>query len=50
MSDNWRIGEEAAYGSDLIIRDVTDTLNGVDSRMRIYAQSYEDIGVPAITA
>ncbi len=31
VSERWRIGEEAEYGSDLIIRDVISTANGTDA-------------------
>ena len=34
VSENWRLGEEAEFDDDLILRDVTSTMEGIDSYYR----------------
>jgi len=43
IGSTWRIGMETATGTDLIIRDITSSMNGINARYQLSTGSHVDL-------
>lgn len=43
IGQTWRIGMESATGNDLIVRDITSSMNGINARYQFSTGSHVDL-------